>query len=234
VFFIRVDPHHPSLKFAYLPISSIPVDPLIKGTIIGFSIAAPVGPVGLLCIRRSLEGGRLAGFVSGLGAATADTFYGLIAAFSLTALTDLLIAHRTTLQIVGGLFLLYLGIHTLRSHPPSAVAGARARPAPSLTAAYFSTLVLTATSPVTILAFLGIFAGLGVGGSAGNAFGAFRLVLGVFLGSAIWWLVLSSSAQWLGRKLQHGGLRALNIGAGLVITTFGLWQLAQLAFNSRS
>lgn len=202
------------------------MDPIIKGAFIGFSIAAPVGPIGLLCIRRSLHDGRLAGFVSGLGAATADTLYGLVAAFSLTALTDLLIEHRAIFQLLGGLFLLYLGLQTLRARPP---APASVRPAPNLPAAYLSTFALTATSPITILAFVGIFAGLGLGATPGTTFTTLRLVLGVFVGSAAWWLILSSAASLLGRKLQSGGLRALNLISGTIILAFGLWQLSQLA-----
>ncbi len=169
----------------------------------------------------------MAGFVSGLGAATADTLYGLVAAFSLTALTDLLIQHRSAFQLLGGLFLLYLGIQTLRARPPTPTTD---RPAPNLHAAYLSTFLLTATSPVTILAFVGIFAGLGLGATSGNTFTTLRLVLGVFLGSAAWWLILSSSASLLGRKLPSGGFCALNLISGTIILAFGLWQLAQLAF----
>lgn len=156
------------------------MDPIIKGTVIGFSIAAPVGPIGLLCIRRSLHDGRLAGFVTGLGAATADTLYGIVAAFSLTALTDLIIAHRAAFQLLSGLFLLYLGIQTLRARAP---APAAERPSSNLLAACLSTFALTATSPVTILAFAGIFAGLGLGSTPGTTFTTLRLVLGVSLGS---------------------------------------------------
>ena len=202
------------------------MDPIFKGAIIGFSLAAPVGPIGLLCIRRSLHDGRLAGFVSGLGAATADALYGLVAAFSLTALTDFLLGYRTALQLLGGLFLLYLGITTFRARAPAPAAD---RPAPNLLAAYFSTLVLTATSPVTILAFVGIFAGLGL--TIPDAFSALRLVLGVFLGSAAWWLILSTTASRLGRRLQSGGLRLLNVIAGSLLLAFALWQLTQLALS---
>lgn len=204
------------------------MDPTLKGALIGFSIAAPVGPIGLLCIRRSLHEGRLAGFVSGLGAATADTLYGLVAAFSLTALTDFLLGYRTALQLFGGLFLLYLGLTTLRAR---AAAPAADRPAPNLLAAYFSTLALTATSPVTILAFVGIFAGLGV--AVSDSFSALRLVLGVFLGSAAWWLILSTTASFLGRRLESGGLRILNLVAGTILLAFALWQLTQLALSFR-
>jgi len=206
------------------------VNVFIQGLILGFSIAAPVGPIGLLCIRRSLHDGRIAGFVSGLGAASADTLYGLLAAFSLTALTDLLVDQRAAFQLLGGLCLLYLGVQTLRARPPAPTAE---RLAPNLLSAYFTTFVLTATSPVTILAFVGIFAGLGLGATPGSTFTTLRLVLGVFVGSAAWWLILSSSASLLGRKLQSGGLRTLNLISGTIILAFGLWQLTQLTLAAR-
>jgi len=201
---------------------------LVKGLAIGFSIAAPVGPIGLLCIRRSLADGRLAGFVSGLGAATADALYGLVAALGLTAVMHALVAHRVWLQVGGGGFLLYLGTATLLAKPP-AVGGANPlAAAANLRAAYFSVFALTLTNPMTILSFIGIFAGLGLGASAGGATPACWLVTGVFLGSAAWWLLLSTVAGWLGRHLQHSGLRFMNLASGLIIGGFGVWQLAKL------
>jgi threonine/homoserine/homoserine lactone efflux protein len=197
---------------------------LLKGLAIGFSIAAPVGPIGLLCIRRSLANGRLAGFVSGLGAATADALYGLVAALGVTAVMNALVEHRVWLQFGGGLFLLYLGVATFRAQP--AAAKARTATASTLRAAYFSILALTLTNPMTILSFIGIFAGLGIGATAAGARPACWLVVGVFLGSAAWWLILSTAASWLGHRLHHGGLRALNLASGLIIAAFGVWQLA--------
>ncbi|MSU23342.1 MAG: LysE family translocator [Opitutus sp.] len=207
------------------------MSPLVQGLVIGFSIAAPVGPIGLLCLRRSLADGRLAGFVSGLGAATADALYGAVAALGLTAITRVLLDHRALLQLGGGVFLLYLGLATLRAKPGDA--GRAETPlceakAGKLSAAYFSLVGLTLANPLTILSFVGIFAGLGVGATAGGGWPAFRLVLGVFLGSAAWWLLLSSAAGWLGRQLAHGGLRTINFASGLVIAGFGAWQLAAL------
>lgn len=196
--------------------------PLLKGLIVGFSIAAPVGPIGVLCIRRSLTHGRLAGFVSGLGAATADGIYGVIAALGLTAITHPLLAQRVWLQLGGGGFLVYLGVATLR--PRRAANAARATDAATLSGAYASTLGLTLTNPMTILSFLAIFAGLGAAATSGTA-PAIALVLGVFLGSAAWWLFLSSAAGWLGARLRHGGLRALDVVSGVVIAGFGVWQL---------
>jgi len=198
----------------------------LQGLIIGVSIAAPVGPIGLLCIRRSLNEGRLAGFVSGLGAATADALYGVVAALGVTAIANLLLAQRHWLQLGGGVFLLYLGVATLRARPPNEAA--RAAAPRNLAAAYASTLALTLTNPMTILSFAGIFVAVGLGPTAAGAWPATLLVLGVFLGSAAWWLVLSATAGWFGARLQRGGLRTLNVVSGLVILAFGLWQLLQI------
>jgi threonine/homoserine/homoserine lactone efflux protein len=202
------------------------MDPILHGALIGFSIAAPVGPVGLLCIRRSLHEGRLAGFVTGMGAAAADTLYGFAAAFSLTALTAFLSDHRITIQFFGGVFLLYLGIATLRARPPANVAS---RPATHLGGAFITAFAITATNPITVLAFIGIFAGLGVATS--DTFSALRLVFGVFLGSAAWWLILSAGASRFSRSIRSGALHAINRVAGIGILLIGSWQLAQLAIN---
>lgn len=198
----------------------------LQGIAIGFSIAAPVGPIGLLCIRRSLADGRLAGLVSGLGAATADALYGILAALGLTAVTDLLLGYQRPLQFVGGLFLVYLGIAIMRSNP--ATEATNSAQTPSLSAAYVSTLALTLANPITILSFLGLFAGLGVVGDNQSPFAAFTLVGGVFLGSAAWWLLLSSAATALGQRLHSGGLRVLNLASGAFIAAFGLWHLFRL------
>src|SRR5437868_1618115 len=125
------------------------MSPFLQGLVIGFSIAAPVGPIGLLCIRRSVAHGRAAGFVSGLGAATADALYGVVAALGLTAVTTALLAHRAWLQLGGGIFLVGLGIATFRSRPPTSAA--REAETARLPAAYASTLALTLTNPMTIL-----------------------------------------------------------------------------------
>lgn len=197
----------------------------LQGLIIGLSIAIPVGPIGMLCLRRALQDGRLAGLVSGLGAATADAIYGIIAALGITVITDFLLAHRTALQLGGGLFLIYLGISISRAKPATAAD----RPPPkSLLSAFFSTLLLTLANPTTILSFLGIFAGLGVVSSRTSNTAAYLMVLGVFLGSAIWWIVLSFAASVIGPKLQQGGQRLMNLGSGLLIAAVGLWQLGRL------
>jgi threonine/homoserine/homoserine lactone efflux protein len=197
----------------------------LRGLIIGFSIAAPVGPIGVLCIRRTLADGRASGLISGLGAATADAIYGSIAGFGLTFISSLLIRHQGWLRLVGGTFLCYLGLKTFFARPAEQPALAKGN---DLLSAYASTFFLTLTNPMTILSFAAIFAGLGVGSASGNYFSAGILVLGVFIGSALWWLILSSGVGMIWKKFNSLGLRWINRISGIIITAFGLFVLLSL------
>jgi len=199
------------------------MDIFLRGLLIGFSIAAPVGPIGVLCIRRTLAEGRLTGFLSGLGAASADMLYGAVAAFGLTAVQNLLVGQQVWLRLIGGLFLLYLGIKTYFSKPAEQAAAVKGL---SHSSAYLSTFFLTLTNPVTILAFVAIFAGLRLGETNGDYASAALIVLGVFLGSAAWWLTLSAGVGLLRSKFTSTTLVWVNRLAGLVITTFGILALA--------
>jgi len=201
---------------------------LLKGVIIGFSIAAPVGPIGLLCIRRTLAEGRTAGLVSGLGAATADAIYGCIAGFGLTFISTLLIRQQVWFRIVGGLFLCYLGLKVFLSRPTEQTASAKGN---GLIGAYASTFFLTLTNPMTILSFAAIFAGLGVASTSGNYISASVLVLGVFSGSALWWLLLSGGVAFFQTKFNIRELKWVNRISGIVILLFGLYVL--LSMRSR-
>ena len=202
------------------------LDLFLRGLIIGFSIAAPVGPIGVLCIRRTLTEGRASGFLSGLGAATADALYGCVAGFGLTVISGFLIDQRFWIQLIGGIFLLALGIKTLRSVPAERAAAASGS---GLAASYASTLLLTLTNPMTILSFAGIFAALGVADTGGDLSAAARLVLGVFSGSAAWWLILSGGVGLLREKLSAGLLHWTNRLSGVILLVFGaiaVWQAA--------
>ena len=194
---------------------------VLRGLVIGFSIAAPVGPIGLLCIRRTLTDGRLAGFCCGLGAASADAAYGSVAAFGLTSLREPLVHHQLWLRLVGGGFLLYLGLRAFLRRPDERKAAAANVSRGGLAGAYASTLVLTITNPTTILPFAAIFSGLGLVKTSGGYGSAGALVVGVFLGSALWWLLLSGGASLLGRKLSGGALRWVNKVSGIIILEFG-------------
>jgi threonine/homoserine/homoserine lactone efflux protein len=191
----------------------------LRSLLIGFSIAAPVGPIGVLCIRRSLTEGRLTGLVTGLGAATADAFYGTIAAFGLTLVSSFLIGQASWIRLVGGLFLAYLGVKTLLSKPAERPAQARGM---NLAGAYSSTLLLTLTNPMTILSFAAIFAGLGAGLSGHGYGAAVSIVLGVFAGSSCWWLLLSSGASLLQSRLTPNLLLWVNRASGLIILIFAI------------
>lgn len=198
---------------------------LVKGILLGFSIAAPVGPIGVLCIRRTLSGGRATGFASGLGAATADAFYGSVAAFGLTIVSSFLISQQLWLRLVGGAFLIYLGARTLTAKTPGEVASANGE---GLLGAYASTLALTLTNPLTIISFGAIFAGLGVVNSVGDYTLAATLVAGVFLGSALWWLILSGGVSLFRSKFNMYSLRWVNRISGLIILGFGLLTVVSL------
>ncbi len=199
---------------------------IIRGFVLGFTIAAAVGPISLLCIRRTLAEGRVVGLVSGLGVATADATYGAIAAFGLTAVTDLLVDGRRVLGIVGGAFLLWLAWRTFRALPGEAAAADRAVRR-GLPGAYLSTLGLTLTNPMTILSFGALFVGLGVTG--GDAAGATLLTLGVFAGSAGWWVVLVAAVGALRTRITPVGLRRVNMASGLLVGAFAIVALASAA-----
>ncbi len=197
------------------------MDPTIffKGILLGFSIAAPVGPIGVLCIRRTLASGRASGLVSGLGAATADAFYGSIAGFGLTLVSGFLVSQQAWLRLLGGAFLVYLGIRTFASQPAKT---AMVSGGDSLASDYASTLLLTLTNPMTIISFAAIFAGLGVVTGSGNYLAAAALVAGVFLGSAAWWFVLSAGASLFRTRFTPAGLVWVNRISGMVILGFGV------------
>ncbi|NOK58307.1 MAG: lysine transporter LysE [Chloroflexi bacterium AL-W] len=197
----------------------------VRGIIIGFLIAAPVGPIGVLCIRRTLTNGQIVGLISGLGAATADAVYGCIAGFGLTFISSLLISQQLWLRIVGGLFLLSLGITTFFSQPAQQVASVCGQ---GLLGAYVSTFLLTLTNPATIGSFALVFAGLGLSAMGNNYTAAMLLVSGVFLGSALWWLLLSGSVGLLRKRFDTDILRWVNRISGVLITGFGVAALASL------
>ena len=203
------------------------MDPLLfaRGLVLGFTIAAAVGPISLLTIRRTLAHGRVYGLASGLGVALADATYGGIAAFGLTALTSVLVGGRFMLGIVGGLFLLVLAWRTMTSRPDEvAVADDR----PGLVGAFISIFGLTMTNPMTILSFAAIFAGLGVVGRGGTD--AALLTLGVFCGSASWWLILTWVVAALRTRVTVGGLTWVNRVSGVVLLGVAIWSIAGAFF----
>jgi threonine/homoserine/homoserine lactone efflux protein len=196
------------------------LDFIIKGIIIGFSIAAPVGPIGVLCIRRSLNKGFLSGFFTGLGAATADATYGAVAGFGLTLISSFLVNYRNWIQAIGIAFLIYLGIRIFFEKPAAETKeNIKNR---GLFLDYLSTFGLTITNPTTIVSFAAIFAGIGVFNTAGNYISASLLVLGVFIGSVIWWLILISGISLLRKKTNTNILKWVNRISGVTLIAFAL------------
>lgn len=198
---------------------------LLKGLILGFSIAAPVGPIGIICIRRTISDGKLAGFLAGLGAASADAIYGSIAGFGITFVSNFLVSQQYIIRTLGGFFLIFLGIKTFMANPSPALNLDQQRTKSSI---YFTTFFLTLTNPMTILSFAAIFSGLGIMDSQVNYSSAVLLVLGVFLGSTVWWVLLSTITGGIRTKLNFESLKWINRVSGLIILCFGIFALTHL------
>lgn len=207
---------------------------LMRGAVIGFAIAAPVGPVGLLCIRRTFAHGPRTGLVSGLGAATADAMYGLIAALGVSAVAALLLEHAAMLRIVGGLLMAVLGVASLRRartmpRQPAPVTNAVAATAPAaatvrgLFGAFGSTFALTASSPMTILSFAGLLAALAP--PDGSMAGGLLLVAGVFAGSIAWWALLVGGVAASRKAVSARLLRIIEAVSGCALLAFATWSL---------
>ena len=199
---------------------------LWKGVVVGLIIAVPAGPVGVLCIRRTIFNGRFAGFISGIGAATADAIFGIIAGFGLTFVSDLLLDYQQWLRIGGAGFLLLVGIRAFTAEP---LAQAKPERDPETLLAFFaSTFALTLTNPITILAFLAIFASIGFTGEEATLGGAAILVLGVWLGSLLWWAALALGAGMLRHSFRRNHLVWINRGSGGILMLSGVGLLGSV------
>ena len=196
----------------------------LKGFIIGISIAAPVGPIGVLCIQRTIAYGKLNGLVTGLGAASADAVYGFVAAFGLTFISNFLVAQQTWFRLIGGAFLIYLGIRAYFSTIENTTVN---KNDPKHAGAYGTTFLLTLSNPMTILSFAAIFSGFGLVDASIHYGSATLMVIGVFLGSATWWFLLSGGTNFFRSSLNER-LSWINKLSGIVIAVFGVVALASL------
>ncbi len=201
---------------------------LLNGIVFGLVLAAPVGPVGVLCVNRTLTEGRLHGLVSGLGAAIADAVYGGIAAFGIASVSTWVQAHQRQLALVGGTLLIILAIKSFlaKPRPPSDKLANRIH-TESLVQDVISTFTLAITNPVTLLAFAGLIATLGAAGLSGPA-SQLMLVVGVFIGSAAWWFALSGGASIFRQYMNGGFQRWANRVSSFVLLGFGLYALIAL------
>jgi len=196
---------------------------LVKGIIIGFSIAAPVGPIGILCIRKTLYQGRSYGFISGMGAATADAIYGCIAALGLTFISKFLISLSTWINLFGAVFLFYLAYVTYRVPVSNNIENDHAKG--NYLRTFVTTLFLTLMNPLTIVSFIGIFAGLNIGPVSGSSI---YLVVGVFLGSALWWLLLSSFVGLFRKMISSRTMKLINTFSSLILFGFGIYSIYKI------
>jgi len=190
----------------------------LRALVVGFTIAAAVGPISLLTIRRTIAHGRVYGLASGLGVATADASYAGIAAFGLTAVTSVLVAGRVALALVGGAIIVILGIRTMRMRPAEVAPDAER---PGLVGAYLSIYALTMTNPMTILAFASVFAGLGFAVGASFADAAV-ITVAVWIGSSLWWLLLTSVVGSVRGRVSTSALTWVNRVAGGALVAFGI------------
>lgn len=190
-----------------------------KGAVIGFSIAMAVGPISLLCIRNALLRGFLPGFATGLGAACADGVYGAIAGFGITAISSVLLSGRSILQVMGGLFLCYLGVQMMYK---KGIADKEVNAPARLLTIFTTTFFLTMANPMTIISFIAIYAGLGVGESNNTMVAAGLLTAGIFFGSALWYLLLSGAIALLKNKATESVTVVLNRVSGSIILGFGV------------
>jgi len=200
----------------------------LKGMIVGFVIAVPVGPIGILCARRTLTHGRRAGFISGMGAATADVFYGFVAAFGMAFISDIFTGKQFWLRLAGGVFLCLLGIRTFIEKPEIKSLFSMLRKKKRHAGMYTSTFFLTLMNPMTIFSLAAVFAALGLAGATSSISSALILVLGVFLGSVLWWLFFVGVFTVFKRRFSRHEIQLINRIAGLIIASFGVLALASL------
>ncbi|MBM3535365.1 MAG: LysE family translocator [Alphaproteobacteria bacterium] len=202
----------------------MPFELLIQGALSGFAIAAPVGPINVLCIRRTLVDGFGLGLASGLGAAVADTLFGAVAAFGVASVMAFLARWEGILCLFGGVVLVLLGCRGLFSRPPAddgRIGGV------GFAGAFASTFGMTIANPMTVLSFLAVFAAIGIGAPGLGA--ATVLVVGVFLGSAAWWLGLSGVVSAIRHTLSEAALSWIHRSASFAILAFGIWALVRSA-----
>ena len=193
---------------------------LIKGLIVGFLASIPLGPVGVLCIQRTINKGRTSGVFSGMGAATVDSFYALVAAFGLTFIINFIVEQQFYIQLIGGGVLIFLGAKIFNTNPIRQIRKHR-RKKNKLIEDYFSVFLLTLSNPLALFLFVAAFAGIGMVGSDNRSLKSSFIILGVFLGAMIWWFALTFFINLFRRKFRLKQLWWINKIAGLVIIIFG-------------
>jgi threonine/homoserine/homoserine lactone efflux protein len=208
---------------------------IVSGVVIGLAVAVPIGPVNLICIRRTLAFGPVNGFVSGLGAALGDTVFAIVTGFGLTVIAQLIRGYSSILELTGGCMLIYFGAHTFASKVETRIVdkiAVREKGASTLFRAMASTFALTITNPATLLGFAALFAGLGgLAGGHPDLISAAFVVIGVAGGSALWWLVLTTVVGLFHASINDHVMAIINRGSGVAVVGFGLAVLIHLGIK---
>ena len=192
----------------------------LKAFLIGFSIAMPVGPIGLLCIKNTLSYGFKTGFAVGLGAALADAFYGFLAGGGLVLISQLLLDYTNYIKISGGIFLIYLGLKEIKDYKKIPHGLAKTKDS-NFFKTIFSVFFLTLTNPATIIFFVAIFAS--IGGLVEGALGLVTMIFGVFMGSLFWWLILAAGVSKIKHKISEKIMKIIKICSGIILFGFGIY-----------
>ncbi len=203
----------------------------LNGIIFGLILAAPVGPVAALCFERTITEGRMHGLLSGLGAALADAVYGAIAAFGISAISMWVTGHQTALRLVGGIIMLLLAVKTVTAKPRAQTGKVAERVhTESLPQDFLSAFFLAITNPITLITFAGLFAALGVKGALSLGDGIW-LVIGVFIGSALWWFALSAGAGMVRGFIDVVYQRWINRISAAILLFFGVFILGSIVMG---
>lgn len=202
---------------------------LLKCLFIGFAIAAPIGSVGILCINRALHDGFKSAFITGLGAAVGDTIFGCIAAFGLTVIADFITNEQVWLRLIGGGIIIIAGYQTFRRGHIEY----HHKPQKQYANHFFTSIVMTVTNPITIVAFIGVFAAVGIGNYPLNYLQTGSLVFAIFIGALAWWFLLSVGISYFRDKFTPRLLIRINHIAGIALITLGLWALCSGIFKIR-
>lgn len=196
---------------------------LFKGMLVGLMVSVPLGPMGVLIIQKTLHKGALAGFIAGMGAASADFFYALVAAFGLGFVINTVQAHELLLQIIGGIFLIVIGLKIYFDNPIRQIRQRRSGRVSKkgLIGDYLSLFFLTVSNPITVVVFMAVFAGMSVFGDSSSLLGELLVVIGVLLGGAVWWYVLSMLVNIFRKKFRLRVLATINRVSGMIIAILG-------------
>jgi len=205
------------------------IELFMKGIIIGLMVSIPLGPIGVLCIQRTLNKGRKAGFVSGLGASAADTFFALIAGYGISMVITFIKAQHVYFQIIGGLIVMYLGIHIFFTNPVKQLRLQRMSQN-NLSQDFLSVFFLTVSNPMAIFFFLAMFAGVNLAGGPMNFFLVSLIVAGVFLGSSAWWFVLTTLVNIFRHRFRLKSIWWMNKVSGMTIFFLGIAAILSVWF----